>query len=81
METKVYKGYQTIIPSEIRKKLGIKPEDKIVWNLNEDGAVNLNFKKQKTTKDLVGCISSKNKPNSVQLKKQSQRGLKVDIHR
>lgn len=39
-----------------------------------DGTVNLNFKKQKITKDLIGYVSSKNKTNSVKLKKQSQRG-------
>jgi AbrB family looped-hinge helix DNA binding protein len=81
MDTKVYKGYQTVIPSEIRKKLGIKPEDKIIWSLKEDGTVNLNFKKQRTTEDLIGFVSSKNKTNSVKLKKQSQTGLKIDIYR
>jgi len=81
MDTTVYKGYQTVIPSEIRKKLGIQPKDKITWDLKDDGTVNLNFKKQKTTEDLIGCISSENITNAVKLKKQSQRGFKVDIHR
>ncbi|MBZ9571521.1 type II toxin-antitoxin system PrlF family antitoxin [Methanobrevibacter sp. TMH8] len=81
MDSKVYKGYQTVIPSEIRKKLGIKPNDKITWNLMSDGTVNLNFKKQKTTEDLIGYVSSKNKTDSAKLKKQSQRGLNIDIYR
>lgn len=72
--TKLSKGYQTVVPSEIRKKLDIKPDDLIKWEIVNDNEVKVKFEKKITLEDVAGFISSDKKTNSVKLKKRIQRG-------
>ena len=36
IETKVSKGFQTVLPAEIRKKFDIGPGDEVVWTVLGD---------------------------------------------
>lgn len=36
VETKISKGYQTVMPAQIRKKFDIEPGDVVVWSVVGD---------------------------------------------
>ena len=70
-ETKVSKGYQTVVPSNIRRAYGIAPGDKLVWEA-ERGGIRVRVKKRKTLADIVGIVSVQS--DAVELKRKAQRG-------
>lgn len=71
MKTKISKGFQTVVPKEIRKKMGIKPGDSLLWEERGDSAV-VKPRKRKTLEDITGIISVGG--DAVELKKKVQRG-------
>ena len=72
--TKIYENNQTVIPSEIRKKFKVEPEDIIEWTINEDGKTELEFRKKSTLKDIIGKAKAKKPIDSVELQKKIERG-------
>lgn len=70
-ETKVSKGYQTVVPSELRKDYDISPGDKLVWE-EEKGEIKVRVRKRKTLADITGMIKAGG--NAVEWKKRAQRG-------
>jgi AbrB family looped-hinge helix DNA binding protein len=71
MKTKISKGFQTVVPKEIRVKLGLKPGDSLWWEARGDTAV-VKPKKRKTLADITGMISVGG--DAVISKKKAQRG-------
>ena len=56
--TKLYKGYQIVIPSKIRKELNIKENEIIEWKSDKNTrTITLSFRKKKSMMDLIGIIS------------------------
>lgn len=55
IESKVYKGYQTTIPREIRKQLDIHLEDQLKWYIEDDEII-LEIKKQRNLNDYKDFI-------------------------
>lgn len=72
-ETKISKGYQTVVPADLRAAHGISPGDRLVW-VEEKGEIKVRFKKRKTWEDITGIVSGKEKTDAVELKKKAQRG-------
>lgn len=72
-ETKVSKGYQTVVPSELRAAHDISPGDKLVWR-EEDGKITVRVRKRKSLEDIIGIVSGKTRTDAVELKKKAQRG-------
>ena len=70
-ETKVSKGYQTVVPAELRQTHGISPGDKLLWE-EEKGEIKVKVKKRKTLEDIAGMISVGG--DAVESKKKAQRG-------
>jgi len=68
--TKVYNNNQTAIPSEIRKMFKVQANDIVEWIVNENGEININFRKRSRLDDIVGIVSSKNPINSVKIQKE-----------
>ncbi|MBQ2636316.1 MAG: type II toxin-antitoxin system PrlF family antitoxin [Methanobrevibacter sp.] len=66
--TKIYDRFQTVIPSEIRKKLNLNKNDIIQWKINENGKVELEFFKSLSLDEMIGRYSAFEPINSVQLK-------------
>ena len=75
-KTKIYPKYQTTIPKEIRKKLYLKEDHIIEWDINKNGKVELTFRKKVTEKDIAGMIKEKLPYDSVEIKKRGSKGLK-----
>lgn len=72
-ETKVYKKNQTTIPSEIRKKFNVKPDDIVVWEENEGGEIVVSFRKKLSFKDMKGSANVKEETNAVELERDLYR--------
>jgi AbrB family looped-hinge helix DNA binding protein len=70
-ETKISKGYQTVVPAELREAHGISPGDKLVWE-EEECKIKVRVKKRKTIDDIRGMISVGG--DAVEWKKKAQRG-------
>jgi AbrB family looped-hinge helix DNA binding protein len=75
-ETKISRGFQTVVPSEIRKKMGIGPTDIVKWKLDND-KITVEFRKEPTFEDICGMIDTDVRTDAVQLKKMVQRGEKI----
>ncbi|KZX11625.1 AbrB/MazE/SpoVT family DNA-binding domain-containing protein [Methanobrevibacter filiformis] len=75
--TKLYKNNQTVVPSEIRKKFDLKPDDIIEWSINLNGKPELEFRKKSTLKDILGKVTAKEPINSVKLQKKIERGENI----
>ena len=74
-KTSIYPKYQTTIPKEIRKKLDLKENHVIEWDINENGKVELTFRKKVTEKDIAGMIKEELPYDSVEIKKRGSKGL------
>jgi len=79
--TKVYDNNQTAIPSEIRKMFKVQANDIVEWIVNEDGEININFRKRSRLDDIVGIVSSKKPINSVKIQKRIEHGEEIDFSR
>ena len=44
--TKIYKGYQTVIPLEIRKKLNVTDKHVLEWTTTKEGEAKIRFKEK-----------------------------------
>ncbi|MGL6297729.1 MAG: AbrB/MazE/SpoVT family DNA-binding domain-containing protein [Methanobacteriaceae archaeon] len=77
--TKLYNRYQTVVPREIRKKLGVNPDDIVEWDLTEDGGAKVMFRKKRSFEDIIGLVSTEEVTNAVELKKMAQKGEKIDL--
>lgn len=71
MKTKISKGYQTVVPKDIRGKFGIKPGDSLIWEERGNEVV-VKPKKKTTIEDITGIISVGG--DAVVSKKKAQRG-------
>ncbi|MHC1586867.1 MAG: AbrB/MazE/SpoVT family DNA-binding domain-containing protein [Candidatus Syntropharchaeia archaeon] len=72
-ETKISKGYSTVIPAEIRKALGLLPGDILVWEWNGK-ELRVSPRKRKKLEDIIGLISEGG--DALEAKKRIQSGLK-----
>jgi bifunctional DNA-binding transcriptional regulator/antitoxin component of YhaV-PrlF toxin-antitoxin module len=72
-ETVISKGYQTVVPSKIRRTYGILPGDILEWTENETGIM-VQVRKKRSLKDIIGII--KTQGDAVESKKSIQKGLK-----
>ncbi len=73
IRTRISRGYQVVVPSEVRKKFDVGRGDEVIWVMNE-GGVRADFRKRSTIKNLVGLGKSGKKGSSVTMKKIIQRG-------
>jgi len=78
MSTKIYKGFQTAIPSEIRNKLKLEVDDIVEWFFDEKGSIYVNFRKKSNFEDIIGIGRSEHKTDAVKLKKMSSKGEKIN---
>lgn len=78
MSTKIYKGFQTVIPSEIRNKLKLEVDDIVEWFMDENGSIQINFRKRSNFEDIIGIGQTGYKTNSVKLKKMASKGKRIN---
>lgn len=71
MKTKISKGYQVVVPAEVRQKFGLEPGDSLLWE-KKNNEVIVKPKKRTRLEDITGIVSTK--ADAVELKKKAQRG-------
>lgn len=74
-KTKISSGFQTVVPSSIRKKFQVGPGDLVEW-LPTDTGVELRFRKKVKIENISGIVDIK-KTDAVKLKKKVQRGDEI----
>ena len=74
-ETKISRGFQTVVPSDIRKRFDVGPGDILEWITTENGA-EIKFRKKVTIDDIFGMVDGP-ETDAVELKKKVQRGEKL----
>ena len=67
--SKIRSNYQTTIPKEIRKNYDIDDDTVVEWSINNNGNPEINFRKKRNFKDLVGAFKSDERTNAVELKR------------
>ena len=67
--SKIQSNYQTTIPKEIRKNYDIDNDTVVEWSINDNGNPEINFRKKRNFKDLVGAFKSDERTNAVELKR------------
>lgn len=67
--SKIQSNYQTTIPKEIRKNYDINDDTVVEWAINNNGNPEINFRKKRNFKDLVGAFKSDERTNAVELKR------------
>lgn len=77
-ETKLSKGFQTVVPSYIREKFDVNLGDILEWKTTKKGA-EVRFHKKVTIKDVFGIVGGI-KTDAVELKKRVQIGEKINVH-
>lgn len=56
VSTRVYKGYQTIIPKTIRNQMKIKEKDILDWT-TKDNKIIMTVRRKRELNDLIALIS------------------------
>ncbi len=74
-KTKISKGFQTVVPSDIRKRFDVGPGDILEWKPTENG-VKVRFRKKLSLRDIAGIVKTDERTDAVELKKRAQRGEK-----
>ena len=67
--SKIQSNYQTTIPKEIRKNYDIDNETVVEWAINDNRNPEINFRKKRSFKNLVGAFKSDERTNAVELKR------------
>ena len=67
--SKIQSNYQTTIPKEIRKNYDVGHDTVVEWGINNKGRPEINFRKKRNFKNLVGAFKSEEKTNAVELKR------------
>ena len=73
IRTRISKGYQVVVPSELRKEYGVVEGDEVSWIASDQG-VTTEFRKRPSIANIVGLGSSHERDSSVALKKRIQKG-------
>jgi len=77
--TQLYKGFQTVVPSKIRKKLNLDLDYILEWDINKNGKVEVEFRKKTSFMDLKGIVKSKDSTDSVKLQRKMRKGEGIDF--
>ncbi len=72
-ETKISKGFQTVVPAILRKTHKIMPGDILEWTDTDDGIL-VHPRKKRTLDDIIGLVKAEG--NAVESKKAIQKGFK-----
>ena len=67
--SKIQSNYQITIPKEVRNNYDIGSDTVVEWVINDNGNIELNFRKKRSFKDLVGAFKTEEKTNAVILKR------------
>ena len=74
VRTKISKGFQVVVPSELRKRYGVTVGDEVLWEFSTDNEISVQLQKKPSLRDLIALGRGGKKSSSVELKKKIQKG-------
>lgn len=77
IETKIYRGSQTVVPSAVKKALNVDDDSIVQWKINEEKQiVEVSFRKKRSLSEIIGMVKDDGE-DSVEIKKKIQKGEKI----
>ena len=73
IRTKISKGYQVVVPSQLRKRYKVSVGDEVLWEISNKG-VSIQVHKKPSLEEIVGLGHGGKRASSVELKKRIQKG-------
>jgi bifunctional DNA-binding transcriptional regulator/antitoxin component of YhaV-PrlF toxin-antitoxin module len=73
IRTRISKGYQVVVPAELRRQYKLDVGDEVVWGLGEKGVVT-EFRKKPSLRNIVNLGRSGTRLSAVEEKKRIQKG-------
>jgi len=73
VRTKISKGYQVVVPSDLRRAFNLDVGDEVIWTLDKD-KVSARIRKKSMLSNIIGLGKSGTKASAVALKKRIQKG-------
>lgn len=73
IRTRISRGYQVVVPSELRKQFKLDVGDEVIWGVGDEG-VTTEFHKKPSLLNIVALGRSGIKGNAVEKKKRVQEG-------
>ncbi len=73
IRTRISKGFQVVVPAELRKQYKLGVGDEVVWGVG-DRVVTTEFRKKPSLLNIVALGRSGTRGSSVELKKRTQKG-------
>lgn len=77
IETKIYRGSQTVIPASVRKALNVDDDSIVQWDVDEDKQIAVvSFRRKRSLSKIIGMVEDDGR-DSVEIKKKIAQGEKI----
>lgn len=77
IETKIYRGSQTVVPASVRKALNVDDDSIVQWDVDEDKQVAVvSFRRKRSLSEIIGIVEDDGR-DSVEIKKKIAQGEKI----
>lgn len=77
IETKIYRGSQTVVPAAVKKALNVDDDSIVQWNIDEEKQiVEVSFRKKRSLSEIIGMVEDDGMA-SVEIKKKIAQGEKI----
>lgn len=73
IRTRISKGFQVVVPSELRRRYEVSVGDEVLWEISKRG-ISVQLKKRPSLIGIIALGRSGTKSSSVKLKKSVQKG-------
>jgi bifunctional DNA-binding transcriptional regulator/antitoxin component of YhaV-PrlF toxin-antitoxin module len=73
IRTRISKGYQVVVPSELRKRHDIGVGDEVLWEVSNN-KISVVLRKKPSLTNIIALGASGKRSSSVELKKKIQKG-------
>ena len=73
IRTRISKGYQVVVPSQLRKRYEVSVGDEVLWEIS-NGEVSVQLQKKPSLNGIVALGRGGKKSSSVELKRRIQKG-------
>ena len=73
VRTKISKGYQVVVPSELRRRYDASIGDDVLWEIS-DNHVSVQLRKRPSLSNIARLGRGGKRSNAVELKKKIQKG-------
>jgi bifunctional DNA-binding transcriptional regulator/antitoxin component of YhaV-PrlF toxin-antitoxin module len=73
IHTRISKGFQVVVPSELRRRYEVSVGDDVLWEISKKG-ISVRLQKRPSLIGIIALGRSGTRSNSVKLKKSIQKG-------